>query len=366
MHSTKPNPNEIRQHEITGHEIKWRCFGQRIALTFNKQVIYTLLLLTSAVVLIAIWSLFTGSYLLSAEQVLSILFTQQATGASDDVIWLFRFPRTLAAILVGMMMALSGAVLQNITRNSLADPSLVGISQGAALAVVIAIVVFPEFDQSYRTLLAFLGSILVTGLILFLSHSKHNHKPIRFILLGIALSAFLSAVTTAYLTYGQLYKASAALGWLAGSIDGVNWQDVRILFYSCLCLLPLLLLQSRAMAIMRLGDTTAIALGANTEVQKYSLIAISVALAATATSVVGPIGFIGLIAPHAARRFCRSGVASHLLLSAVIGGLLLLFADIVGRRLIAPSQLPAGVLTQIIGVPIFIFLLLRKQARSHL
>ena len=111
--------------------------------------------MASAVVLIAIWSLFTGSYLLSAEQVVSILFTQQATGAGDDVIWLFRFPRTLAAILVGMMMALSGAVLQNITRNSLADPSLVGISQGAALAVVIAIVVFPEFDQSYRSCIGF-------------------------------------------------------------------------------------------------------------------------------------------------------------------------------------------------------------------
>lgn len=355
----------IYQHP-SNSEIILRFFQQRLAFKLSKKVIYTVALLVFCITLNTIWSLFTGSYYLSSGQVISIIFNQQPMSAENNIIWLFRFPRTLAAILVGMMMALSGAVLQNITRNSLADPSLVGISQGAALTVVFVIVVFPEVDQSYRSMLAFLGSVTVTGLILFLSHSKKNNKPIRFILLGIALSAFLSAITTAYLTYGQLYQASVALGWLAGNIDGANWQDVKVLFYSSLCLLPILLILSREMAVIRLGDTTAIVLGGNLDIAKYSLIAIAVALAATATSVVGPIGFIGLIAPHAARRLCHSGVASHLLVSAFIGGLLLLFSDILGRRLIAPSQLPAGILTQIIGVPIFVYLLLHRQTRSHL
>ncbi|NRA22631.1 MAG: iron ABC transporter permease [Oceanospirillaceae bacterium] len=346
---------------LNSDQFTLQFFQQRLALRVNKTVIYALALVTLLLFALMLWSLFVGSYQLSIAQVIATLTNPQPGSPSSDVIWLFRFPRTLAAILVGIMMALSGAVLQNITRNSLADPSLVGISQGAALAVVVAIIAFPDLDKSYRSVLAFAGSTSVAALIMLLSHSKHNHKPMRFILLGIALSAFLSAVTTAYLTYGQLYQASAALGWLAGNIDGVNWLDVKILCYSSLCLLPILLIQSRAMAVVRLGDTNAIALGVNLDWMKYSLVATSVALAATATSVVGPIGFIGLIAPHAARRVCTSGVMGHLLLSALIGGLLLLVADVLGRRLIAPSQLPAGVLTQIIGVPIFVYLLLRKK-----
>ena len=344
--------------------IKLRLFNQSIALLLSKKVLWLLLALSLSILCLIILSINTGSYQLSSLQVFNILFNQHKDVSSDNIIWLFRFPRTLCAALVGAMMALSGAALQNVTRNALADPSLVGISQGAALAVVCSMILFPELDQSWRSLLAFSGSILVALLILVLSHSNKSTKPMRFILLGIGLSAFLSAITTALLTYGEIYRASAALAWLAGSIDAASWQDVSILSASTLVLIPLLLLSSRSMAALRFGEQSAVCLGTRIHSTKYLLIGCSVALAATATSIVGPIGFIGLIAPHAARRLCHSSVAAHLLLSALLGALLVVAADLAGRTLIAPSQIPAGILTQIIGVPAFLYLLLRQKARS--
>jgi len=344
--------------------IKLRLFNQSIALLLSRNVLWLLLALSLSILCLIVLSINTGSYQLSTLQVFNILFNQRSDLTSDNIVWLFRFPRTLCAALVGAMMALSGAALQNVTRNSLADPSLIGISQGAALAVVSSMMLFPDLGQSWRSMLAFCGSILVALLILVLSHSNKSSKPIRFILLGIGISAFLSAITTAFLTYGEIYRASAALAWLAGSIDAASWQDVRILSGSAVVLLPLLILGSRAMAALRFGEQSAICLGTRIDSTKYLLISCSVALAAIATSIVGPIGFIGLIAPHAARRLCRSSVAAHLMLSALLGALLVLTADLAGRSLIAPSQIPAGILTQIIGVPTFLYLLLKQKARS--
>ncbi len=343
-----------------------RQFNERMALRLSKKALIILATLVFLTISTVILSLNTGSYYLTTSEVIAILFAGSNDVANDNVVWLFRFPRTLVAILVGMMMALSGAALQNLTRNGLADPSLVGISQGAALAVVASIFIFPELDQSWRSLLAFAGSIVVAIAILLLSYEGNTNKPIRFILLGIGISAFLSAITTAFLTYGEIYNASAALAWLAGSIDAANWSDVKVLFFSAIILIPLLLILSRSMAVIRLGEEVAISLGTNIKLIKYALIAVSVALAATATSIVGPIGFIGLIAPHAARRIIHSGVATNLLLTALIGALLLVIADLAGRTIIAPNQIPAGILTQIIGVPLFVYLLLKQKSRSHM
>ncbi|MBL1419044.1 MAG: iron ABC transporter permease [Alphaproteobacteria bacterium] len=342
-----------------------RLLNQKIALRLPKLALFIFLLLLLAIGAALIFSLNAGSYDLSLHAVINILRGEQSDEAGEKIVWLFRFPRSLAAILVGMMMALSGAALQNITRNSLADPSLVGISQGAALAVVTSIIIFPEISQTWRPWLALGGSLSVAVLIQSLSYDGKVSKPIKFILLGIGVSAFISSITTAMLTYGNIYQASTALGWLAGSINGANWFDVKILSISCLILIPFLLIISRSMAAIRLGEHIATSLGTPILFTRYALISIAVALAAIATSVVGPLGFVGLIAPHAARRLAHSGVAVHLLLTALIGGLLVLIADIAGRALFAPIQIPAGIVTEIIGVPIFVYLLLKQRAKIH-
>ncbi|WP_404379171.1 FecCD family ABC transporter permease [Caenispirillum salinarum] len=316
--------------------------------------------------MIAVASLMTGSYPLDMAGALAALFGTPPSEMAETVVWQFRFPRTLAAILAGALLALSGATLQNVTRNPLADPSLVGVSQGAGLAVVTAIVVFPELPQALRPVLGFVGALGVAALIQSITGRRAGGATMRFILTGIGVAAFLSAATSALLTYGQIDRAISALGWLAGSVHAANWTDVAVLGAGLLLLAPALFAASRPMAAMRFGPDVAAGLGVRVGRTRLGLVTLSVALAAVAVAMVGPIGFVGLVAPHLARRLTYSGVGLHLTLSAAVGALLVGAADLAGRALFAPIQLPAGVVTAVVGAPVFVLLILRTQARAHL
>jgi iron complex transport system permease protein len=338
-----------------------RSPAERLALRLPLRALLVLALLTVALLVVAGISLATGSYGVALGEVWETLRGMSISRAIDNVVWEFRFPRTLTSILVGAMMALSGAILQNATRNSLADPSLVGISQGAALAVVTITVLLPDLPLGLRPWIAFAGSILVAFAIRSLSHTRQGGSAIRFILMGIGLSAFISSITSALLTYGEIDRAMAALSWLAGSINAASWNDVRTLAGWCAVLVPALLLISRAMSAMRFGDAAALGLGAPVPLVRNIQLALAVAFAAIATSVVGPLGFVGLLAPHAARRIAPAGMAMHLLLTALLGALLVSLADLVGRAAFAPLNIPAGLITAVIGVPVFVVLLIRSR-----
>lgn len=339
---------------------------ERLALKLPLRAVLMLGLLLLALVLTVAVSLATGSYGVALGDVLDTLRGITITEAIDNVVWEFRFPRTLAAALVGAMMALSGAALQNATRNGLADPSLVGVSQGAALAVVTLTVIFPEVSSTWRPWAAFAGAILVAMAVQSLARTRQGGSTIRFILMGIGLSAFISSITSAMMTYGEIDRAMAALAWLAGSINAAGWSDVWTLLAWSAVLLPALLAVSRTMSALRFGAAAAIGLGAPVKLVRNLQLAIAVALAAIATSVVGPLGFVGLIAPHASQRLAPSGMAVHLILTAGIGALLVSLADLIGRAAFAPIQIPAGLLTALIGVPLFVALLLRSGAtKTH-
>ena len=343
-----------------------RTRGQRLALRLPLRALLVMALLMLALLLVSAVSLATGSYGVALGDVWETLRGMSISRAIDNVVWEFRFPRTLSAALAGAMMALSGAALQNATRNSLADPSLVGVSQGAALAVVTMTVVFPDLSSAFRPWAAFAGSILVALAIKSLSQTRQGGSAIRFILMGIGLSAFIASITSAMLTYGQLDRAMAALSWLAGSINAASWSDVWTLLGWSAVLLPLLLSISRSMSALRFGDSSAVGLGAPVALTRNVQLAAAVGFAAIATSVVGPLGFVGLIAPHAARRIAPAGIGLHLLVTALFGGLLVLGADLIGRAAFAPIQIPAGLLTALIGVPVFVVLLIRSRpAGSH-
>jgi iron complex transport system permease protein len=308
----------------------------------------------------------TGSYGVAWDDVLRTLTGASISTAIDNVVWEFRLPRMLVAAMVGAMMALSGAALQNVTRNGLADPSLVGVSQGAALAVVTLVVAYPEVPPGFRPPAAFVGALLAAMLVQALSSGgRRNGSSIRFILLGIGVAAFLSAMTTALLTYGDIYRASAALAWLAGSVNAASWPDTFLLAGTLGVLAPALIALSRPVAALQLGEDTAIGLGAPVRLSRAALITLSVALAAVATAVVGPLGFVGLIAPHAARRLARAGTGMTLVLTGLTGAVLVTAADLAGRALFAPVQLPAGIVTAIIGVPVFVYLLWSAAARQN-
>ncbi|KKB11940.1 ferrichrome ABC transporter permease [Devosia geojensis] len=338
---------------------------ERIALRLPVRALVVIGLLVLALLALSAVSLATGSYGVSLNELVETLRGITISRAIDNVVWEFRFPRTLAAALVGAMMALSGAALQTVTRNGLADPSLVGVSQGAALAVVAVMVLFPQLGPIYRPWLAFGGSILVAVLIQWLSHTREGSNAIRFILMGLGVSAFISSITSALMTYGEIDRALSALAWLAGSINAATWGDVLTLAGWSAVLLPALLVMSRAMAAMRMGEAAAIGLGAPVQLVRPALVTVAVGLAAIATSVVGPLGFVGLIAPHAARRLAHAGMGFHLVLTALIGALLVGAADLIGRAAFALIQIPAGLLTALIGVPIFIVLLARAQVRPQ-
>lgn len=306
-------------------------------------------------------SLMSGSYPLTIREVGQTLFASAPSDTAETVVWEFRFPRTVVAAIVGALFGLSGAILQNITRNPLADPSLVGVSQGASLVVVAAIVVFPEINQAWRPALAFAGALAVAALIQSIAMQRSGGATMRFILTGIGVAAFIAALTNAMLTYGKIDQAQAALGWLAGSIHAVGWAEVWSLLI-CLCIpVPLLVWAARYMSALRMGTETATGLGVPVRFTRIGLITLSVALAAFAVSAVGPLGFVGLVAPHLARRLAHSGVGQHLILTALTGAVMVALADYIGRTAFAPVQIPAGILTAILGVPVFLFLIVRQN-----
>ena len=342
----------------------FRTGQERIALRLPMRGLVVAALLLLALIIVSSVSLATGSYGIALGEVLETLRGATISRVIDNVVWEFRFPRTLCAALVGAMMALSGGVLQNATRNSLADPSLVGISQGAALSVVTLTVMFPEFDSGLRPWVAFVGSIVVALGIRALSQTRQGSSTIRFILMGIGLSAFISSLTSILLTYGEIDRAMAALAWLAGSINAAGWGDVWTLLAWTVVMFPALMLLSRSMSAMRFGDATATGLGAPVALIRNLQLAIAVGFAAIATSVVGPLGFVGLIAPHAARRLAPAGMGLHLVITALLGAVLVGAADLIGRAAFAPIQIPAGIVTSLIGVPVFVLLLIRSRSTA--
>jgi iron complex transport system permease protein len=184
--------------------------------------------------------------------------------------------------------------------------------------------------------------------------------------MGIGVAALISSMTSALLTYGDVNRAMTALGWLAGSVYAVGWDEVRWLSVTALVAIPALFIAARPLSAIRYGENVATGLGVNITYVRWGLIALSVGLAATAVAAVGPLGFVGLVAPHLARRLAPSGVGLHLAMTGLTGALLVGFADFIGRITFAPLQIPAGLVTAMIGVPIFVVLILRTQARANL
>jgi iron complex transport system permease protein len=235
---------------------------------------------------------------------------------------------------------------------------LVGISQGAALAVVILTMVFPQYIDQLREVVAFSGAITVA---LFIQRLSGHGHTLKFILLGVGVAAFIAAITSTFLTYGNIESAVSALAWLAGSVHSVSWREVSILSIVFTLIFILALSQARKMSVISLGNEAAIGLGISLKQAANIQLFTSVSAAAVATAIVGPLGFVGLLAPHLAKRLTQCGPATHLILTAAVGATLVLLADLVGRSLFAPAQLAAGLVTSLIGAPLFAYLLIRNK-----
>lgn len=305
-----------------------------------------------------------GEYPIAITDILKTLLGMD-TGNPDHlfVIQTLRLPRTLVAFIVGIALAISGTIFQGLTRNPLADPSIIGINAGASLAAVATIVLFPDAPIYTLPISAFIGALLMAVLIYGLAWNGGS-SPILLILLGIGLSAIASACTSLLITFGSINNVSQALVWLAGSVYGRTWEQFFAFLPWCLCGVPLALALSRQLNVLHLGDDVAKGLGSRVEWQRGLLVLVAVSLAGSAVATAGTIGFVGLIAPHIGRKIIGANHQNLLPIAALIGGLLVMIADWVGRTIFAPIELPCGVIIAAIGTPFFLYLLIHNRIHN--
>jgi iron complex transport system permease protein len=276
------------------------------------------------------------------------------------VIYTLRLPRVIVAFLVGMALAIAGTISQGLTRNPLAAPEIIGVEAGAALAAVSLIVLFPEIPVFVLPFAAFAGSLIAALLVYGLAW-KNGSSPIRLILVGVAVGSIAGAFTSLMITFGDIYEVSQALVWLAGSVYGRSWEHVQALLPWLLIFIPLALLSARELNTLNLGDSVARGLGSRVEWQRGLLLLICVALAGASVATAGTIGFVGLMAPHLARQLVGTPHGGLIPTAALLGGLLVALADLLGRSLFAPIEIPCGVVTAAIGAPYFLYLLYRNR-----
>ncbi len=301
-------------------------------------------------------SLTKGSLDIKVEQIIAILQSPQMD-AQSQIIWNIRLPRTIVGAFVGINLAISGAILQAVMRNPLADPHIIGISSGAGLAGVTVMILFPHMDYLI-TPIAFLGAMAAAVCIYILAW-KNGIKPVRIILAGVAVSAFLGAgISGLMIFYSD--RVHGALMWMVGGLAARSWPHVGIILPYAIIGLILALVCANYLNILQLGDEMARGLGLNVEVVRIAMTAVAALLAASAVSVAGLLGFVGLIVPHAARLLIGSDYRFLLPASALLGIGVVTLSDTLARTMFSPVELPVGIIMAALGAPFFLFLLRRE------
>ncbi|SDH23670.1 FecCD family ABC transporter permease [Pseudonocardia oroxyli] len=303
-------------------------------------------------------SLMVGAAVISLPDVLSTLAGQGSRNTNYVVLEL-RLPRALAATLVGLAFGLSGAVFQNLLRNPLASPDVIGISTGASAAAVLGIV---GLGLTGLAISGFaLAGALGTAALMYAIAWRNGVSGYRLILVGIGLSALLLSVVSYFMTSAQVTNAQDALLWISGSLSGRNWNQVVPLLLSLVVLVPVTMVLGRVLGVLGLGDDTARGLGVPVDGVRLGLIVAAVALAGVATAATGPIAFVALLAGPIGRGLARDG-GPALLPSALVGALIVLVADFLAQHTPFLPNLPVGVLTGAVGAPYLLWQLARTNS----
>jgi len=280
----------------------------------------------------------------------------------DGIVWELRLPRVLTAAAVGAGLAISGAVMQAVTRNPLADPYLLGLSGGASLGAVAVLVL------GVTALLppaAFVGALAALVSTLLIARAAGPLTPARTVLAGVAVSSIASAITSLVIFWtatGDSYRE--ILGWLLGSLAGARWPAVVISAAAILVIAVPLSFAGRTLDAFAFGDTAAASLGVNVERTRWTLLVATALLTGAMVSVSGSIGFVGLVLPHAVRLVVGAANRFVLPLSGLLGAVFLIWADTLARTVFDPRELPVGIVTAIVGAPLFVALLVGRRARS--
>ncbi|NJM98359.1 MAG: iron ABC transporter permease [Phormidesmis sp. RL_2_1] len=351
----KPTSKKIEQSQ-------WLVFrSNRLSFRLNRRVPKVLLGLALATLAAMVWSVGQGEYPVPPLDVIrTVLGLPTDNSDYAFVVNTLRLPRSLVAWGVGTALAISGALIQGITRNPLADPGIIGINAGAALAAVTLIVVFPSVPAAVLPFAAF-GGALTVAILIYLLAWKGGSSAIRLILVGIGFSLIAGAITDLMITFGDINDVSQALVWLAGSVYGRSWAQVSAFTPWLVGFGLLSLLLSRELNALQLGDDMARGLGSRLEWQRGWLLLSAVALSGSAVATAGSIGFVGLMSPHIARQLVGSDQQGLVPVAALTGGLVVVASDLIGRLLFAPIELPCGIVTAVIGAPYFLYLLIRDR-----
>ncbi|MET7453537.1 iron chelate uptake ABC transporter family permease subunit [Streptomyces sp. NPDC005574] len=320
-------------------------------------VLLLLVALTASVVLIG-----TGEFPIPPADVLRAL-AGRGTAGQELVVNELRLPRVLVGLLVGASLGLGGALFQSISRNPLGSPDVLGLGQGATAGALVVIVLMSG-DAAEVTVGALVGG-LATGLVIYLLAWKQGVHGYRLVLVGIGVSAVLTAVNGYLLTVSDIVEASRAVVWMTGSLSGRDWTQVWPLLALCAVLVPLVLANARGLRTTEMGDDVSHALGVRVERVRLVLMVAAVLLTAAATAACGPVSFVALTAPQLARRLTRSP-GPNLLPSLCMGAALLVTADWVSQWTFGADQLPVGVVTGVLGGVYLLWLLVTERRAGRI
>ena len=327
----------------------------------QKIIVCTLIALITLTIIVSVG---TGYSSLSYNRIISVLLGH-GTFKEEFILYSVRLPRIIVTLLAGMALALSGAILQGITRNDLADPGIIGINSGAGVGVAMFYLFAPITDGSFVYLLplvAFISALLTASAIYLFSYSKETGlQPVRLVLTGVGFSMALSGVMILLFSSVDPFKVDFIARWLAGNIWGADWPFILALLPWLIILIPFTLYKANRLNILGLGEQVAIGVGVSIERERIMLLIAAVALAASAVSVTGGIAFIGLMAPHLAKALVGPRNQLFIPVAILIGGWLMVLADTIGRNLIEPNGIPTGIMVALIGAPYFMYLLIKKN-----
>nr|WP_204599219.1 iron ABC transporter permease [Clostridium pascui] len=332
----------------------------------KKKFIWTIGILAALIFLTFIISLNLGSFSIEPLEVVKTLFGQ-GTKKQEIVLFNIRLPRIVIAIFVATALAVSGTILQGITKNDLADPGILGINSGAALAVVIYIYFMngnvydgvSNFTIFTMPIVALFGAALGAFLVYSLAWKKGINAT-RLILMGIGINAAFNALLIVFQLKFTTQEFNRVMVWISGSIWGTNWDYVLAVMPWILIFMSLTIYKARYLDVLNLGDELSVGLGVQVEKERRLLLIFTVALAGVATAVAGSISFLGLVSPHIARKLVGPKHKVLIPTAALISTLILMVADTISRNMLAPIEIPVGIVVSVIGVPYFIYLMIKE------
>ena len=330
---------------------------------YSAGKLWGITLLAVLSVAVGILSISLGSVDVSASHIMKVIFSNDVSGLPEStraIIWQIRLPRVIMAFIAGGVLAVAGAAFQALLRNPLADPFILGVSGGAAMGGVLAIVSGWAYSGAGVQMFAFAGALMTILFVYFISRVDGQIPKYKMLLAGVVVNSFLSALIMLVLTMASDRELASALFWLMGDLSGSSWTRIYGSLIYVIIGLIILYMMSRELNLLLLGEEQAKELGTDTERVKFIVFIAASLVTGVIVSMTGLIGFVGLIVPHAARLIWGADHRFLFPASLLMGGAFLTVADTTARTVMAPTELPVGVITALVGGPVFVYLMKKR------